>query len=126
MNRIDEIQELQDAITQITAEKRELEAQAAEQGEEYQQLTEANNTLSARALALAEEAAAVGADGSALKEHLEKELVECKAKLEEAEREVEAMRNFDQTQNVALVDELNGMQNENGKLRAQLRAAGKM
>ena len=48
---------MQEAIDRISAEKLEIETQAAEQAETCQQLTEANNTLSARALTLAEEAA---------------------------------------------------------------------
>jgi outer membrane protein TolC len=40
-----------------------------------------------------------------------------------AEEEVDAMRSAEQGQRIALLDELNSMQTENGQLRAQLRAA---
>ena len=56
-DRQDEVQTLQDAVDRISAEKRDVEMQAAEQAETMAQLTDANNTLSARTLSLAEEAA---------------------------------------------------------------------
>ena len=52
-HRDEEVQQLQETIDQIMAEKLEIEAQAAEQAETCRQLTEANNTLSARMLSLA-------------------------------------------------------------------------
>lgn len=53
----DEIQHFQSAIDRLEFEKRQLESLAAEQAETCAQLNEANNTLSARVLTLAEEAA---------------------------------------------------------------------
>ena len=116
-------------IAQITSEKRELEEQAAEQAEQYRQLAEANNSLSARALALAEEAASAGSDGTAAKERiqvLQQQLEDNMAALEDAKTEMDAIRDSGQAQNIALLDELNSMQNENERLRNQLRAAGKL
>lgn len=95
---------------------------AAEQAETCRQLTEANNTLSARTLTLAEEAASAP---EKIKRQLEAQLAECKASLELAQDEIDAMRTSEQSQRIALLDELNSMQTENGSLRAQLRAAKK-
>lgn len=96
--------------------------QAAEQAETCQQLTEANNTLSAKILSLAAEGVATP---EVAKKQLERQLAECKSALDQAQGEVDAMRMSEQSQRVALLDELNSMQTENGNLRAQLRAAGK-
>ncbi|KAF8969381.1 hypothetical protein BDZ97DRAFT_1795338, partial [Flammula alnicola] len=118
----DELNLLHETIERITAEKRELESLAAEQAETCRQLTEANNTLSARALALAEDAAQAP---EMVRKQLEGQLQEVKKALELAQDEVEAMRTSEQSQRIALLDELNSMQTENGNLRAQLRAAKK-
>lgn len=104
------------------SEKRDVEMHAAEQAETCRQLTEANNTLSARTLSLAEEAASAP---EAVRSQLEKQLVECKAELKQAQDDIHAMRTAEASQNIALLDELNHIQGENDSLRAQLRAAGK-
>jgi len=96
--------------------------QAAEQAETCRQLTEANNSLSARTLTLAEEAASAP---EMVRKQLEGQLAECKAALNAAQDEVDAMRMSEQSQRIALLDELNSMQTENGVLRAQLRAIKK-
>ncbi|KAI9064871.1 hypothetical protein FKP32DRAFT_1610980 [Trametes sanguinea] len=114
----DEVQNLQEAIDRITAEKLELETQAAEQAETCAQLTDANNTLSARVLKLAEEGASAS---DAVRKRMEAELTECKSALEKAQEEIEAMRISQQTQQMALLEELNSVQTENTNLRAQLR-----
>ncbi|KAH9482362.1 hypothetical protein JR316_0004462 [Psilocybe cubensis] len=132
----EEIQNLQDTVERLETEKRELENLAAEQGETCRQLSEANDTLSTRTLALAEEAAQASAIArtqlTAQANQHEKEIAALNAKLEEMKRElslaqdeVEAMRTSEQSQRIALLDELNSMQTENGSLRAQLRAAKK-
>jgi hypothetical protein len=120
--RQDELQLLHDTIERITAERRELESLAAEQAQTCQQLTEANNTLSGRALALAEEAAQAP---EMMRKQYETQLQEVKKALELAQDEVDAMRTSEQSQRIALLDELNSMQTENGNLRAQLRVAKK-
>ncbi|KAJ2917495.1 hypothetical protein MD484_g2918, partial [Candolleomyces efflorescens] len=119
----DELRLLHDTVERATAEKHQLEAFAAEQAETCRQLGEANDALSARALTLAEEAASAP-------EAIKKQLDECKAQmektkkdLEDARDEIDAMRSAEQSQRIALLDELNSMQTENGQLRAQLRAA---
>ena len=83
---------------------RELETSAGEQAGTVAELTEANATLSARVLTLAQEAA-------------------------DAQRERDDLRGAGETQQsqqFALLDELNAVQTENGKLRAQLRSLGKL
>ncbi|EJD01560.1 uncharacterized protein FOMMEDRAFT_126587 [Fomitiporia mediterranea MF3/22] len=119
-----EIVELQGAIEKVTDEKREVETHAAEQAETCRQLTEANNTLSARALSLAQEAASAP---EAVRTQLEKQLAECRLELQKAQDDIDAMRSAEASQNLALMDELNHMQGQNENLRAQLRAvqAGK-
>ena len=101
---------MQEAIDRISAEKLEIETQAAEQAETCQQLTEANNTLSARALTLAEEAA-TSSDG--VRKRLEAELAECNANLKKANAEIDSMRESQQVQQMALMEELNVVQTEN-------------
>ncbi|KAF8204781.1 hypothetical protein BJ912DRAFT_939289 [Pholiota molesta] len=118
----DELNLLHDTIERLTNEKRELERLAAEQAEECAQLTDANNALSARTLSLAEEAAQAP---ERIRKQLEAQLAEVRKDLELAQDEVEAMRTSEQSQRIALLDELNSMQTENGSLRAQLRAAKK-
>ncbi|KAJ7872062.1 Up-regulated during septation-domain-containing protein [Mycena leptocephala] len=86
------------------------------------QLQEANNVLSARTLALAEEAAAAP---EAVRKQLETQLAEVRAALDTAQAEVDAMRMSEQGQRMALLDELNTLQIENGKLRDQVRAIKK-
>ncbi|KAK7696281.1 hypothetical protein QCA50_000935 [Cerrena zonata] len=115
----DEIHDLQEAVDRISAEKLEIETQAAEQAETCQQLTEANTTLSARALTLAEEAAN-SSDG--VRKRLEAELAECSSNLKKANMEIDSMRESQQVQQMALMEELNNIQTENDSLRAQLRA----
>lgn len=118
LHRLDEINSLQQAVDRALQEKRDLETQAIEMGETLKNLTDANNKLSARALAFAEEAAAAP---NALKTKLESQLSEVRTKLEEAQEEIERMRSSESSQRVVLLDELNSLQQENGKLRDQLR-----
>ncbi|KDQ64457.1 hypothetical protein JAAARDRAFT_28088 [Jaapia argillacea MUCL 33604] len=115
-----EVKQLQDTIDRISAEKLELETHAAQQAEALDQLTDANNTLSARTLSLAEEAAS---SSDSLRRQMEGQLSECRASLQRAEQEIDAMRTSEQSQRAVLLDELNSVQTENGNLRAQLRAA---
>jgi hypothetical protein len=115
----EEVQFLQDAIEQLSEEKQQLEGYATEQGEMLRELTEANNSLSARTLTLAEEAAN-GADK--VRKQLEAQLAECQSKLRAAQAELSAFQESEQTQRIALMDELNSVQTENDRLRVQLRA----
>ncbi|KAH9912391.1 Up-regulated during septation-domain-containing protein [Fomitopsis serialis] len=116
----EEVQQLHETIEQITAEKLEIEMQAAEQAETCRQLTDANNALSARMLALAEESASAGGSVNVSKQ-LETQLAECNASLARAKDEIESMRSSQQMQQMALLEELNNVQTENSTLREQLR-----
>ncbi|KAJ7167635.1 Up-regulated during septation-domain-containing protein [Mycena filopes] len=118
----DEVGSLRGAVERAVGEKREVEAQAAEQAATCAQLTEANNALSAKTLALAEEAAAAP---EAVKRQLEAQLAEVRAALDSARADVDAMRMSEQSQSMALLEELNTLQMENGKLRDQVRAIKK-
>ena len=86
------------------------------------ELTDANNALSARALTLAEEAAS---GPEKLRKQLEMQLTECRNQLQVAETEANAMRMSEQSQKLALMNELNSVQTENSRLRDQLRAVKK-
>ncbi|KAF8559447.1 hypothetical protein OG21DRAFT_1503350 [Imleria badia] len=119
---MNEMQDLQVAVDRALTEKRDMEMHAADQAETCRQLTEANNTLSAKTLTLAQEVASAP---EMVRKHLEGQLDECQKALREAQEEVEAMRTSEQTQRIALLDELNLMQTENATLRAQLRALKK-
>jgi chromosome segregation ATPase len=121
-DRLDEVHTLQEAVDRFTVEKREIEKQLAAQEENCRQLTQANNTLSARALTLADEAATAP---EKVRKELMAQLTECRANLKEAQEELDAVRRSDQSQTEALLDELNSLQTDNGNLRAQLRAVKK-
>ncbi|KAE9386775.1 hypothetical protein BT96DRAFT_1026097 [Gymnopus androsaceus JB14] len=138
----DELVSLQDIIDRISSAKSDLEIHAAEQAETCRQLTEANNTLSARALLLAEEAAEAQAKArtaqtgsssyssssdsanAALRAELAKlqtELEKVRKELKDAVEEMEATRSSSSAQNVMLMEELMVTQTENAELRGQLR-----
>ena len=88
----------------MAVEKLAVEERGAEQAETLRQLTEANATLSSRALQLAEDAAAA----------------------QEELRAVKAVSEREQAQRLALLEEINLVQTENGTLRQQLRTLGKL
>ncbi len=135
------MQNLQEAVDRITSEKLDLETQAAQQAETLQQLNDANNTLSARVLKLAEESNnASSADVTRKRQQgenkrlegevkrlegeikkLEASLAEAQTALKKAQEEVDEVRISQQTQQMALLEELNSVQTENTNLRAQLR-----
>lgn len=100
-------------------DKRQLELDLQDQSSTLQSLTDANTTLSARALALAEEVATAP---ESMRIKMEAQLAEARRQLKEAVEEIEAMRGSDQGQKAALLDELNVVQSENTKLREQLRS----
>jgi predicted O-linked N-acetylglucosamine transferase (SPINDLY family) len=94
----------EDKVDQLSAEKLTLEERAAEQAETLRDLTNTNTALSARALQLAQDAAAA----------------------QEELRTVAAASEREQVQRLALLEEINLVQTENGSLRQQLRALGKL
>lgn len=116
--RLDEVAQLQEVLDRLEAEKRELEEQAAEQSETCRQLTAANNSLSTQSLSLADE---ITSATNAVRKQMEVQLAQAGSKLAKANEEIEAMRMSEQTQRVALLEELNAAQTENDTLRAQLR-----
>jgi chromosome segregation ATPase len=115
IGRQDEVNHLQETVERTQNEKRDVEAKASEQAETCRQLTQANNTLSAKTLRLAEEAANAPVT-------LRRQLDECQENLRMAEEEIQALQMSDNNQRIALMDELNSVQTENSNLRAQLRA----
>jgi chromosome segregation ATPase len=118
----EEIRRCQIIIDRLESDKRQLENLAAEQAETCAQLNEANNTLSARTLTLAEEAAKAP---EMVRKQLESQLNEYRKALDAAKGEVNEIRSTEQSQKAVLLDELNEMQTENANLRAQLRAVKK-
>ncbi|THH33529.1 hypothetical protein EUX98_g696 [Antrodiella citrinella] len=115
----DEVHYLQDTVDRLSAEKMEIETQAAHQAETCAQLTDANNTLSARALTLAQDAAS---STDHIRRQLEGQLAEANASLQKAKAEIESVRQAQQTTQMAMMEELNSIQTENDNLRGQLRA----
>ncbi|KAH9017471.1 hypothetical protein EDB83DRAFT_2437562 [Lactarius deliciosus] len=97
---------LQEQVDQLAAEKLAVEERAAEEAEMLRRLTEVNGVLSVRALQLAEDAAAAAA--------------------QEELRAVNTVSEREQTQRLVLLEEINLVQTENGSLRQQLRALGKL
>lgn len=105
-------------LDRLEAERRELEQQATEQAETCRQLTAANASLSAQSLSLADE---ITVATNAIRKQMEAQLALAESKLARANEENDAMRMSEQTQRVALLEELNAAQTENESLRAQLR-----
>ncbi|QRV72680.1 Up-regulated during septation protein [Ceratobasidium sp. AG-Ba] len=118
---LEEIEQLQAAYDEVMEIRAQLEVDAAGQAEVCAHLTEANATLSARALTLAEESANASAPVAAARAKLEAEAVELRKKSAKLEQELERVRNAEQNQRIALLDELNSMQTENTNLRNQIR-----
>lgn len=96
--------EREEQVQQLAAEKLAAEERAAEQVETLRQLNSTNVALSARALQLAQ-------DVSRAQEEL---------------RAVHSMSEREQEQRLALLEEINLVQTENGNFRQQLRALGKL
>lgn len=109
---------LQEAVDRLTTEKLELETQSIEQAETCRELTEANVGLNARLLELAEKSTS---SSDTLRKQLETQLAEAKKSLERAQEEIDMVRMSQQTQQMALLEELNTVQTENTSLRDQLR-----
>ncbi|EUC67385.1 Up-regulated during septation protein [Rhizoctonia solani AG-3 Rhs1AP] len=116
---IEELEQIQAGYEELLEIKAQLEIDAARQAEVCANLTEANNTLSARALSLANESST---SVVAARAKLDTEAAELKKKSDELEGELERVRGAEQGQRIALLDELNTMQTENTNLRNQIRA----
>ncbi|KAG9042037.1 hypothetical protein FS837_011428 [Tulasnella sp. UAMH 9824] len=124
---MDEIEDLHITMERLEEQKRAMEEQAAEQAETCKQLNEANDALSAKTLTLAAEAAAAAASAGSSNasseqiKKLEQQLAEKQKELEDVNDLLDRTRMAESTQRVALLDELNTLQQENGSLRNQLR-----
>ncbi|WVF65789.1 hypothetical protein IAT40_000523 [Kwoniella sp. CBS 6097] len=116
---LDEMNSLQSSLDAANATKRTLESQLAEQKDNLTRLQEANDTLSARALDLAQVAEE---ERAALSSKLGSEVEELKKKLKGLEEDADEERAKSQGQRIQLLDELNSLQAEVGDLRKQLRA----
>lgn len=129
---MDEVCRLQELVDQLESERRELEGQVVEQAESCRQLTVANSSLSAQTLSLADEITSATnaarkqmeaqlASAANARKQVETQLALVENKLAQANEEIDTMRMSEQTQRVALLEELNAAQTENDNLRAQLR-----
>jgi len=118
---LDDIHQLEEGLELSMQQKQELEVQAAEQAQTLEELQDANNNLSARALTLAAEAAEAASAPGAMKAELEAKIRTLQESLDEAREELDRIRSAESAQRIQLLDELNSMQTENGALRNQLR-----
>ncbi len=114
---MDEIEDLHISMERLEEQKRSLEEQAAEQAKTCRDLSDANDALSARTLALANESSS----GPGRLMDLEKQITDLRKRLADANDELDRTRAAESVQRVALLDELNSLQDENGNLRNQLR-----
>lgn len=104
-NFLNELNSLQNSLDKTTQAKRSLENQLAAQTETCNRLSEANDTLSARALELAQ----VSEDEKkALGDKLMGELEELRKKLQECQEDADEERNKSTGQRIQLLDEVSG------------------
>ncbi|WVQ74622.1 hypothetical protein IAR50_004223 [Cryptococcus sp. DSM 104548] len=115
---LEELNTLQSLVDSNQQAKRALEQKLAQQMETCNRLSEANDTLSARALDLAQVAED---EKRALQQKLQGELEDLKRKVKEVEEDADEDRAKSTGQNIQLLDELNSLQAEVGSLRTQLR-----
>ncbi|WRT65708.1 uncharacterized protein IL334_002655 [Kwoniella shivajii] len=116
---LDELNDLQRSLDNANSAKRHLEQQLQAQLETCSRLSEANDTLSAKALDLAQVAEE---EKSSLANKLYNEIDDLKRKLKGTEDDADEERAKSQGQRIQLLDELNSLQAEVGDLRKQLRA----
>lgn len=94
--RMDEVNQLQDALELSLQQKRELEDQTAEQAHALQGLQETNSKLSSRSANLVNEATVPSPDADKLK--LETRVAQLTADLSEAKDDVDRIRHAEQAQ----------------------------
>ncbi|KIJ37456.1 hypothetical protein M422DRAFT_50524 [Sphaerobolus stellatus SS14] len=116
LSMLDEIGSLQQSVDIITQEKRELEDHVDELSEKLQRLEGSGgksnpDTGSGTAVVLRAE-----------KTKLEAQVTDLRSQLDELHSEMDRIHESEALQQMALLDELNSLQQENGKLRDQLRA----
>jgi len=112
---VEQLAEAARAAERLRSEKQELESRNAKQAIQIANLTTAHEVASAKA----------NVESASANEAMQKQIAELQQALKKAEDEVESMRNSEvaqQLQKATLLDELNTMQNDNAKLREQLRA----
>ncbi|WVO13271.1 hypothetical protein L204_100884 [Cryptococcus depauperatus] len=116
---LDELNSLQTTLTASQQSKIQLESQLAQQKEICARLSEANNTLSAKTLNMAQ---AAEDEKKNLAEKLQIEVDDLRKKLKTTEEDADEERAKSTGQRIKLLDELNSLQAEVGELRKQLRA----
>ncbi|WVR03808.1 hypothetical protein IAU60_000804 [Kwoniella sp. DSM 27419] len=116
---LNELNDLQSALDNANSTKRTMEAQLTAQLATCARLTEANDSLSARALDMAQSAQE---EKTGLTAKLSTEIEELRRKLRACEEDADEERAKSQGQRIQLLDELNSLQAEVGDLRKQLRA----
>jgi len=100
---LDELNDLRSALEATSMAKKQAEIQVAHSTEACKRLTEANGSLSARALTLAEEAEQ---EKKALRDRLQDEIDDLRIKLREAEEDADEQKMRGQSQRIQLLDEV--------------------
>lgn len=100
---LDELNDLRSALEATSMAKKQAEAQVAHSTEACTRLTEANDSLSARALTLAEEAEQ---EKKALRDRLQDEIDALRIKLRESEEDADEQKMRGQSQRIQLLDEV--------------------
>jgi len=101
-NRMDDVNELQEALELSLQQKHDLEVQAAEQAKTVTQLQEANETLSTRALTLAADAVEAGSKPDAARKEMEAMVTKLKAELSEAREELDRIHSAESDQHMCV------------------------
>lgn len=115
-----EVENLHRSLVDAHAENRRLADGLAAKSSAVARLNEVNDALSARTLTMANEAAG---DKAAVQARLQAEVDEMRARMARTIEEGEDERLRCQDQRVALLDEMNSLQEEVAVLRQKLRAA---
>ena len=98
-----ELDSLRSALEAASTQKRRLELQASTSADDIQRLTQANNTLSAQTLSLAEDAEG---DKKAMQQKLHDEIESLRKQLEDAQEEIDEARTRGSAQRIQLLDEV--------------------
>ncbi|KAL7416620.1 Up-regulated during septation-domain-containing protein [Mrakia frigida] len=115
---LQQFNELENTISALREDKRRLEISLNAQIEACDSLSEANESLSTRALTLADEAAQ---EKRAMQIRLEAEIERLRTEITKIRDDMDDQRAREQGQGIALLDELNSLQDEVQTLRKQLR-----
>ncbi|EIW66580.1 hypothetical protein TREMEDRAFT_12085, partial [Tremella mesenterica DSM 1558] len=115
---LEEMNNLRSSLDAANNSRRQLEIRLAEQTERADRLAEANNTLSTRALEMAEE---VENERKTLTNKWQGEMERLNEEIRECHEDADEQRSRGQAQRIQLLDELNSLQAEVADLRKQLR-----